>query len=63
MERIVGGTLYLDGVEVEAYREDLMLDIKLNEVNDERLETINIFIGKTRIATLPAQLGPPLGAS
>lgn len=53
---VIGGTLFVDGAEVELFRDNLCLDVRLKQIDPDRLETINVFIGDTLVATLPSQV-------
>lgn len=49
-----GGSLYLDGCDVDLSREALVLDVRISKVDSSKLETIVVTIKGVEVASLPA---------
>jgi len=56
---VVGGTLYVDGCQVEVFRDNLVLDLRIVDLDSSKIESLNVFLGDVQIASLAAVTGSP----
>ena len=56
---VVGGTLYVDGCQVEVFRDNLVLDLRIQKLDPSKIESLNVFLEDVQIASLAAVVGSP----
>lgn len=51
--KLLGGTLYVEGVTVTVARDNLVLDVILEDIDEQQLETLIVKIGSREVASIP----------